>query len=203
MLLTVTLKPRVPSQPREGHTRWNSSPGAGEGRGRLCATLRSGTLGLGPVRAPYLPSGEKQTLCTEPLKWKRWSTDRHTRLTSSASPPAGSDISEHMATGTQLQRSEVLRASTAGSRTPQSEPPAHEAQPPDARGTEQGRGPGTPTHTRPHARAPDEDAPGGEDCAGRDRQQDLGSASSHLTPTPAPPTYVIGHHPGPPSPLLA
>lgn len=38
---------------------------------------------------PYLPSGEKETLCTEPLKWKRWSTDLQTRLTSSALPPAG------------------------------------------------------------------------------------------------------------------
>lgn len=37
---------------------------------------------------PYLPSGEKETLCTEPLKWKWWSTDLQTRLTSSASPPA-------------------------------------------------------------------------------------------------------------------
>lgn len=36
----------------------------------------------------YLPSGEKETLCTEPLKWKWWSTDLHTKLTSRAAPPA-------------------------------------------------------------------------------------------------------------------
>lgn len=41
---------------------------------------------------PYLPSGEKDTLCTEPLKWKWCSTDLHTRLTSSASPPAGGTV---------------------------------------------------------------------------------------------------------------
>jgi hypothetical protein len=36
---------------------------------------------------PYLPSGEKETLCTEPLKWNWCSTDLQTRLTSSAAPP--------------------------------------------------------------------------------------------------------------------
>ena len=42
-----------------------------------------------PPAAAYLPSGEKETLCTAPLKWKRCSTALQTRLASSASPPAG------------------------------------------------------------------------------------------------------------------
>lgn len=51
---------------------------------------RRGTRGSTQTEdgCPYLPSGEKEMLCTEPLKWKWWSTDLHTRLTSKAAPPA-------------------------------------------------------------------------------------------------------------------
>ena len=45
--------------------------------------------GSHPPADAYLPSGEKETLCTAPLKWKWCSTDRQTRLTSSALPPEG------------------------------------------------------------------------------------------------------------------
>lgn len=60
------------------------------GRALRVSTSRlqpSTTPGPEPGTGPHLPSGEKETLCTEPLKWKWWSTDLQTRLTSSAFPP--------------------------------------------------------------------------------------------------------------------
>lgn len=68
--------------------------GRGQGRHRLAT--RPGahprpnrTLGSHPDwGCSHLPSGEKEMLCTEPLKWKWCSTDLQTKLTSSAAPPA-------------------------------------------------------------------------------------------------------------------
>lgn len=51
---------------------------------------RSSTAPAPPAGA-YLPSGEKETLCTAPLKWKWCSTALQTRLASSALPPAGKE----------------------------------------------------------------------------------------------------------------
>lgn len=87
---SLLLQKRGSPMPELGPCAQRHNPGPRETSWAVGLTVgTNGRTLLPSSRPPYLPSGEKDTLCTEPLKWKWCSTDLQTRLTSSASPPAG------------------------------------------------------------------------------------------------------------------